>query len=52
VAEAGVEKEGARAVLLWAPGAGKGREVASTSELATTGMVVHSGDDRTAWAGG
>jgi hypothetical protein len=31
------------------PGAGK---VASTDELATTVMVAHSGDDKTARAGG
>jgi hypothetical protein len=34
------------------PGAGKGREVACTDELATAGMVAHNGDDETAWAGG
>jgi hypothetical protein len=27
------------------PGRGRGREVASTDELATTGMVAHSGGD-------
>ena len=34
------------------PGRGRGREVASTGELTTAGMVVHSGDDGTAQAGG
>jgi hypothetical protein len=34
------------------PGRGRGQEVASTGELATTGMVAHSGDDGTARAGG
>jgi hypothetical protein len=34
------------------PGRGRGREVASTGELATTGMVVHSGDDGMARADG
>jgi hypothetical protein len=34
------------------PGWGRGREVASTGELATVGMVAHSGDDGTARAGG
>jgi hypothetical protein len=33
-------------------GWGRGREVASTGELATAGMVMHSGDDGTARAGG
>jgi hypothetical protein len=34
------------------PGRGRGREVASTSELATAWMVAHSGDDGTTRAGG
>jgi hypothetical protein len=34
------------------PGQGRGREVASTGELATAVMVAHSGDDETARAGG
>jgi hypothetical protein len=34
------------------PGRGRGREVASTGELATVVMVAHSGDDETARAGG
>jgi hypothetical protein len=34
------------------PGQGRGREVASTGELATAVMVAHSGDDGTARAGG
>jgi hypothetical protein len=34
------------------PGRGRGREVASTSELATTGMVAHSDDDGTTRVGG
>jgi hypothetical protein len=51
VAEAGVRKDGARAVLLKAVGEGKGGEVVSTGELATTVMMAHSGD-RTTRAGG
>jgi hypothetical protein len=39
-------------VLLLAPGAGKGREVACTGELATAGMVAHSGHDEMARVGG
>jgi hypothetical protein len=34
------------------PGRERGREVVSTGELATVGMVAHSGDDRTTRAGG
>jgi hypothetical protein len=34
------------------PGRGMGREVASTDELATTGMMAHSGDDEMARADG
>jgi hypothetical protein len=34
------------------PGRGTGREVASTGELATVGMVAHSGDDGMARARG
>jgi hypothetical protein len=34
------------------PGWGRGREVASTGELATAGMVAHNGDDGTTRAGG
>jgi hypothetical protein len=52
VAEAGVKKDGARAVLFIGARAGKGGEVASTGELATAAMMAHSGGDRMAWAGG
>jgi hypothetical protein len=52
VVEAGVRKDGARVVLLKAPGAGKGGEVASTGELATEAMMAHGGGDGMAQAGG
>jgi hypothetical protein len=51
VAKAGVGKaELGRSFI--APRAEKEREVACTGELATAGMVAHSGDDGTARAGG
>jgi hypothetical protein len=52
VAKAGVEKEGLGRSFYRRPGRGRGREVASTGELATTMMVAHSGDDWMARAGG
>jgi hypothetical protein len=52
VAEAGVKDWGARGGPFIGAWAGKGREVACIGELATAGMVAHSGDDETARAGG
>jgi hypothetical protein len=52
VVEAGVKKEGARAVLFMGARAGKGGEVVSTGELATAAMMAHSGGDGMAQVGG
>jgi hypothetical protein len=53
MAEAGVRTLGSSGQSFYRrPGLGRGREVASTGDLATTGMVAHSGDDGMARADG